>query len=72
VVAVLKVHGPAAALAALDQVTGADPYRVTAVRAHLLDEAGDRAAARALYLEAARVTTSVPERRYLLARAAPP
>ncbi len=72
VVAVLKVRGPSAALAALDRVTGADPYRVTAVRAHLLDEAGDRAAARALYLEAARVTTSVPERRYLLARAAPP
>jgi RNA polymerase sigma factor (sigma-70 family) len=72
VVAVLKVHGPAAALAALDQVTGADPYRVTAVRAHLLDEAGDRVAARRLYLEAARVTTSLPERRYLLARATPP
>jgi predicted RNA polymerase sigma factor len=40
------------------------------VRAHLLEMAGDTDAARAGYLEAARLTTSVPERRYLESRAA--
>jgi hypothetical protein len=40
------------------------------VRAHLLEMAGDPAAARAWYLTAARLTTSLPERRYLEGRAA--
>jgi RNA polymerase sigma factor (sigma-70 family) len=72
-VAAAKVHGPAAGLALLDHAAE-DPrlagnHRVAAVRAHLLEEAGDPVAARSNYLEAARRTTSTPERRYLLARA---
>jgi predicted RNA polymerase sigma factor len=72
-VAAAKVHGPAAGLALLDRAA-ADPrlagsHRVDAVRAHLLEDAGDAAGARAGYLAAARRTTSLPERRYLLARA---
>ncbi len=45
-------------------------HRLESVRAALLELAGDRAAARAGYLAAARHTTSVTERRYLEARAA--
>ena len=68
------VQGPQAGLdllAALDdgpRVAG--HHRLDAVRAHLLELAGDRAAARASYRRAARRTTSLPERRYLEARAA--
>jgi predicted RNA polymerase sigma factor len=40
------------------------------VRAHLLEMAGDRAAAHDAYRRAARLTTSLPEQRYLEARAA--
>jgi predicted RNA polymerase sigma factor len=73
VVAAAKVHGPAAGLALLDEATAgprlAGNHRVDAVRAHLLEESGDKAAARACYLEAARRTTSLPERRYPLGRA---
>jgi predicted RNA polymerase sigma factor len=72
-VAVAMVHGPAAALAGLAEAS-ADPalaghHRVAAVRAHLLELAGDTAAARAAYLDAARLTLSAPERRYLESRA---
>jgi RNA polymerase sigma factor (sigma-70 family) len=72
-VAVAMVRGPAAGLAELDDAA-ADPalsghHRVDAVRAHLLDELGDREAARECYLRAAQRTRSLPERRYLLARA---
>jgi RNA polymerase sigma factor (sigma-70 family) len=72
-VAVAMVRGPAAGLADLDDAA-ADPalrghHRVDAVRAHLLDELGDRDAARDHYLRAAQRTRSLPERRYLLARA---
>jgi RNA polymerase sigma factor (sigma-70 family) len=71
-VAFAMVRGPAAALAELD-AAAADPalsghHRVDAVRAHLLDELGDRDAAREYYLRAARRTRSLPERRYLLDR----
>jgi len=45
-------------------------YRLSAVRAHLLEMAGDRAAAQTGYQTAARRTTSLPERRYLESRAA--
>jgi len=45
-------------------------HRLDAVRAHLLELAGDVEAAQAGYRAAARRTTSLPERRYLLARAA--
>jgi len=48
----------------------ADHHRLHAVRAHLLEMTGDRKAARAEYREAAALTTSLPERRYLLGRAA--
>ncbi|HEX5255909.1 MAG TPA: DUF6596 domain-containing protein [Mycobacterium sp.] len=72
-VAVAMVRGPAAGLDALDEAA-TDPalrghHRVDAVRAHLLDELGERDAAREHYLLAAQRTRSLPERRYLLARA---
>jgi RNA polymerase sigma factor (sigma-70 family) len=73
-VAVAMVDGPRAGLdllATLDadeRMTG--HHRVEAVRAHLLELAGDPAAARASYRMAARRTTSLPEQRYLEARAA--
>jgi predicted RNA polymerase sigma factor len=44
-------------------------HRLAAVRAHLLEMAGDPEAARDAYREAARRTTSLPERRYLESRA---
>jgi len=74
IVAVAMVHGPRAGLSHLSAAE-ADPglarhYRVDAVRAHLLDIAGDRSAARACYQLAARRTLSVPEQRYLESRAA--
>jgi RNA polymerase sigma factor (sigma-70 family) len=73
-VAVAMVNGPQAGLDLLgtldtdDRV--ADHHRLDAVRAHLLEQAGDLAAARAGYRSAARRTTSLPEQRYLQARAA--
>jgi RNA polymerase sigma factor (sigma-70 family) len=72
-VAVAMVAGPAAGLAELDEAA-ADPnlsghHRVDVVRAHLLDQLGDRGAAREYYLRAAQRTRSLPEQRYLLARA---
>ncbi|WP_422750644.1 RNA polymerase sigma factor [Micromonospora sp. WMMD1219] len=73
-VAVAMVDGPRAGLALLATLDGDDRtaghHRLAAVRAHLLDLAGDRTAARAAYLAAARATTSLPERRYLEVRAA--
>jgi len=74
IVAVAMVHGPRAGLRRLDEAE-ADPalaghHRVDAVRAHLLDLAGDRQEARAHYRLAARRTLSVPEQRYLESRAA--
>jgi RNA polymerase sigma factor (sigma-70 family) len=72
-VAVAMVHGPRAGLEllnTLDDDSIADHHRFHAVRAHLLEMAGDRAAARAGYQVAARRTTSLPEQRYLEARAA--
>jgi predicted RNA polymerase sigma factor len=47
-------------------------HRLPAVRAHLLEMAGDPAGARSEYLRAARRATSLPEKRYLEARAAAP
>ncbi len=71
-VAVAMVDGPRAGLALLDGVADrlAGHHRLDAVRAHLLELAGDAAAARAAYQRAARATTSLPERRYLEGRAA--
>jgi predicted RNA polymerase sigma factor len=72
IVALAMVDGPRAALARLDEAEPAlaGYHRVHAVRAHLLEEAGDRGAARACYRRAAELTLSLPERRYLLDRAA--
>jgi RNA polymerase sigma factor (sigma-70 family) len=73
-VATAMVHGPAAgldllaALAADERV--AEDHRLHAARAHLLELAGDRLAARAAYLGAAERTLSLPQQRYLHARAA--
>jgi predicted RNA polymerase sigma factor len=71
-VAVAMVDGPEAGLALLASLDErlAESHRLVAVRAHLLDLAGDRAAAREAYREAARRTTSLPERRHLEGRAA--
>ncbi|TDP93931.1 RNA polymerase sigma factor (sigma-70 family) [Labedaea rhizosphaerae] len=72
IVALGMVRGPAVALAELTDVESEldGHYRVDAVRAHLLERAGDRATAREHYARAAERTLSVPERRYLSARAA--
>ena len=73
-VAVAMVQGPQAGLDLLktldDDEHVADHHRLHAIRAHLLELAGDRTAARASYEAAARRTTSLPEQRYLEARAA--
>jgi predicted RNA polymerase sigma factor len=68
-VAVGMTEGPQAGLALLATLDGDDRmrhnHRVLAVRGHLLEMAGETAAAREAYGAAARMTTSVPERRYL-------
>jgi predicted RNA polymerase sigma factor len=74
IVARAMVHGPEAGLAQLAEAE-ADPglaghHRVDAVRAHLLEMAGDREAARGAYRLAARRTLSIPEQRYLESQAA--
>jgi predicted RNA polymerase sigma factor len=71
IVALAMVAGPQAGLTALDE---AEPdlgghYRIAAVRAHLLERAGDADAAREQYAHAARSTLNLAERRYLEARA---
>jgi len=73
VVAVAMVHGPRAALAELDAAAVGSPalarqHRLHAVRAHLLDMTGEADAARECYRTAARMTLSIPERRYLEAQ----
>lgn len=70
-VAVAMVDGPRAGLAAVDALTGAvEPrFRLDAVRGHLLERAGEPAAARAAYRAAADGTLSEPEARYLRMRA---
>ncbi|MDH6578538.1 sigma-70 family RNA polymerase sigma factor [Kitasatospora sp. MAP5-34] len=74
VVATAMVHGPQAGLAALDALAP-DPrlkghHRVTVVRAHLLEMAGDRTGAAELFRAASRATASLPERHHLAIRAA--
>jgi RNA polymerase sigma factor (sigma-70 family) len=73
IVAIAMVDGPRPALERLD-AAAADPalaghHRVAAVRAHLLELAGDERGAREHYRLAARLTLSIPERRYLESRA---
>ena len=65
-------RGPAAGLALLDEVDEslAGHYRLDAVRAHLLEMAGETDAAREHYREAAKRTTNLAEQRYLVMRAA--
>jgi RNA polymerase sigma factor (sigma-70 family) len=73
-VAVAMARGPSAGIELLDQLAGderiAGHHRFDAVRAHLLEMAGDTEGARAGYRKAARRTTSRPEQRYLESRAA--
>jgi RNA polymerase sigma factor (sigma-70 family) len=73
-VAVGMAHGPLAGLAVLGELDGdermAGNHRLHAVRAHLLERAGHTAEAHGSYLTAARMTSSVPEQRYLTLRAA--
>jgi RNA polymerase sigma factor (sigma-70 family) len=73
-VAVAMVHGPAAGLDLLATLESdqrmANHHRLLATRAHLLEQAGDRAAAEADYRAAAKRTASLPERRHLTIRAA--
>ena len=73
-VAVAMVNGPRAGLALLGTLDNDDRmarnHRLEAVRGHLLELAGDLAAARESYQLAARMTASLPEQRYLALRAA--
>jgi predicted RNA polymerase sigma factor len=72
-VALAEVRGPDAGLELLgtldDDPRLAGNHRLPAVRAHLLERVGLRSAAVDGYRLAARLTSSVPERRYLTARA---
>ncbi len=73
-VALAEISGPRAGLELLDTLDGdarmGGHHRLHAVRAHLLEAAGDRAAARENYKLAARGTASLAEQRYLESRAA--
>ena len=73
-VAVGMASGPEDGLRIVDALL-ADPamarhHRTHAVRAHLLEMAGEREAAARSYARAAQLTASLPEQRYLNARAA--
>jgi predicted RNA polymerase sigma factor len=73
-IAAAMVHGPSTALellAALESDSRmAGHHRLHAVRAHLLEMAGDSQGAIAQYRIAAALTTNLPERNYLLTQAA--
>jgi RNA polymerase sigma factor (sigma-70 family) len=73
-VALAMVHGPRAGLERLAKLDAggvlAGNHRLDAARAHLLEMAGDRAAALAAYQVAAAGTLNIPERRYLQLKAA--
>jgi RNA polymerase sigma factor (sigma-70 family) len=71
-VAAGMAEGPSAGLAVLDEVDErlAGHYRLDAVRAHLLEMAGDMEGALDHYRAAASRTTSLPEQRYLAKQAA--
>src|SRR5579859_2191042 len=74
VIATAMVHGPPAGLELLQALDAdgrlAGHHRLDAVRAHLLEMAGDHQAASAHYRTAAGRTTSLPERNYLMTQAA--
>ena len=73
-VAAAMVHGPAKGLELLDELETdsrvANHHRLHAVRAHLLELAGQREQAITHYRAAAARTGSLPERNYLLTKAA--
>jgi predicted RNA polymerase sigma factor len=73
-VAVAMVDGPRAGLELVDGLAADERmtrnHRLHAVRAHLLELAGDPEAARAAYRDAARLADNLPEKRYLEGRAA--
>jgi len=72
-IALAMVEGPRAGLERLTVLDKDERlkghHRLQAVRAHLLERAGDHAAALEAYRAAAAHTTSLPEERYLRARA---
>jgi predicted RNA polymerase sigma factor len=73
-IAVAMVRGPGAGLRLLDSLDSdariAGHYRLNAVRGHLYERAGDREKAVGYYRSAAESTASIPERDYLLNKAA--
>jgi RNA polymerase sigma factor (sigma-70 family) len=73
-IAAAMVHGPNAGLDLLASLDAdgrlADHYRLDAVRAHLLEMAGDHQGAILHYRAAASRTASMPERYYLTSQAA--
>lgn len=73
-VALAMVEGPRAGLRVLDELERsgrlAGHFRLDAVRAHMLERAGEHERALAHYALAAQRTTSIPERNYLITRAA--
>jgi RNA polymerase sigma factor (sigma-70 family) len=73
-IAAAMVHGPTKGLELLDGLNAdarlANHHRLDAVRAHLLELAGDREGAVSHYRSAAVKTGSLPERNYLLTQAA--
>jgi RNA polymerase sigma factor (sigma-70 family) len=72
-IALAEIEGPQAGLALLSTLDGderlAGHHRLLSVRAHLLEKAGDTAAAYAHYRRAAKSTASIAEQRYLESRA---
>lgn len=73
-IATAMVHGPKKGLELMDELKGdpriAEHHRMDAVRAHLLEMAGDLEAAAKCYRAAAGKTANLPERNYLLMQAA--
>jgi predicted RNA polymerase sigma factor len=73
-IAAAMVHGPSAGLELLDALDAdgrlRGHHRLDAVRAHLLELAGDRQSAIEHYQSAAALATSLPERNYLITQAA--
>ena len=72
-IALAEIEGPRAGLDLLATLDGdermARHHRLLSVRAHLLEQAGDREQAYQLYRRAARATASLAEQRYLQSRA---
>jgi RNA polymerase sigma factor (sigma-70 family) len=73
-IAAAMVHGPSTGLELLNALDSdnrvAGHYRLDAVRAHLLEMAGEHSAAIEYYRVAAARTTSIPEQNYLMRQAA--